>query len=82
MWVSAPNKMEKNYEKFWCHKLVHNFIHNSSMCRIVVGGRVTDHHSSTNHNLPHGQIVTQVVALELLFFESQKKKKNYIYIYI
>ena len=42
------------------------FVHNSPMWRAVVGGGVTQHHSSTNHNSPRRQVVHIVVALEPL----------------
>ena len=42
---------------------VHNFVHNSPTWRVVVGGGVTQHHSSTNHNSPRRQVVHKVVHI-------------------
>ena len=39
------------------------FVHNSPMWRVVVGGGVTQHHSSTNHNSPRGQVMHKVVHI-------------------
>ena len=36
---------------------VHNFVHNSPMWQIVVGGGVMVGHPSTNHNSPRGWVV-------------------------
>ena len=47
----------------WCHNSVHNFEHNSPTWRVVVGEKVMVGHS-TNHNLPHVQVVQKIVLSE------------------
>ena len=48
---------------------VHNFVRNSPTWRVVVGGRVTHPHPSTNHNSPRGRVVHKVVALEFFLYQ-------------
>ena len=42
---------------------VHNFVHNSPTWRVVVGGGVTQHHPSTNHNSTRGRVVHKVMQI-------------------
>ena len=59
------------------------------MWQVVVGEGVltwTHHHPSTDHNLPHGRVVAQVVpfvvALEPLSLSLSLSLSLYLYIYI
>ena len=45
---------------------VHNFVHNSPTWRVVIGGGVTHHHPSANHNSPHRRVAHIIVAPESL----------------
>ena len=44
-----------------CHIKWHNIGHNLSMWRVVGDGGVKWGHPSTNHNLPHGWVVVNIV---------------------
>ena len=42
---------------------LHNFIHNSSTWRVVIGGWVMVDHPSTNHNSPYRRVVYKIVHI-------------------
>ena len=56
-------------EWFWCR----NFMHNSPMWRVVVGGEVMVGHPSTNHNSPHGRVVHKIVSPEFSIVSKAKE---------
>ena len=53
-------------ENFGDTTFVHNFVHNSPTWRVVIGGGVTHHHPSANHNSPRRRVAHIIVAPESL----------------